>query len=540
MRQGRRFVAEGGVLLVTPDGPRGPANMMPLGPVHLARLAGCPVYLLGLAAKPSLAFETWDAMRAPLPFARACLAVAGPLWAPANLAQAEANALRQDWQSKMMLAQERAEAALTGSLTPRRPLPLAVYRGVTSAASFSAPALLKFRATRGKEDPLRQQERLGQPSLARPDGRLAWLHGASVGESLSLLPLANLIRASCPAVTVLMTSSTLSSAKVLADRLPDGTIHQYVPIDTPKAVGGFLGHWRPEIGVFVESELWPNLILTARAWGVKMALASARLSRTSFDRWRWAPRSAQTLFAGFDLILARDTAALRRLARLGVRSCGVVDLKFGASPLAFDARQLARLRRAVGDRSVILAASTHAGEEELIAASHFSAGPATSERTLLVVAPRHPGRADKIEAGLQRMGLTSGRESVGELPGDSDVLLADGLGQLGMWYRLATLTILGGSFVRGVGGHNPLEAARLGCPIVFGPNVEAWPVYAELQGRDAARAVQGEADLASIIAQVAADPTAFAAQASRAAAWVESRDAETRVALGQILALLDR
>ncbi len=425
-------------------------------------------------------------------------------------------------------------------MTVRLPWPLAVYRAMTSAAAFAAPSLLKARALRGKEDPRRQKERLGQSDLARPAGRLAWLHGSSVGESLSLLPLANLIRARFPAVTVLITSGTLSSARVLAERLPEGTIHQYAPIDTPRAVGGFLAHWRPDIGVFAEAELWPNLVLSAKAQGVKMAIVSARLSQASFDRWRWAPGSARALFAGFDLILARDTAASRRLGRLGVRSCGVLDLKFGAPPLVFDSGKLAHLRRVIGDRSVILAASTHSGEEALIAASHFSAGSAASDKALLVVAPRHPGRADKIEAALQHMGLKCGREGAGALPGDHDVLLADELGQLGLWYRLASLAIVGGSFVRGVGGHNPLEAVRLGCPIVFGPNVESWPVYAELEARAAAFAAVGKGDLASIIAEAIADHGAFAARSMRATAYVEVRDSETRAGMGQVLALLDQ
>ncbi len=248
-------------------------------------------------------------------------------------------------------------------MTARPPASLGLYGLVTAAASVAAPAWLRGRVRRGKEDPARWGERLGRTPLARPPGRLAWLHGVSVGESLSLLPLAARLRARAPDVTVLVTSGTRASADLLSARLGEGTLHQYAPLDTPGAVRRFLGHWRPDLGVLVESELWPNLILQARAAGVRLALVSARLSDRSLDGWRRAPAAARTLLSAFDLLLARDEAAATRFGSLGARVDGLADLKFGAAPLPADPDVLAGARAALARRPVLLGASTHPGED---------------------------------------------------------------------------------------------------------------------------------------------------------------------------------
>lgn len=364
-------------------------------------------------------------------------------------------------------------------MTRLRPtLPLALYRAATGLLQPLAPAALRRRAARGKEDPARLGERLGHAGRPRPDGPLVWLHGVSVGETQSLLPLVDALRARRPDATLLVTSGTVTSAALLARRLPDGVIHQFAPVDTPAAVRRFLDHWRPDAGLLVESELWPNLIAAARARGVRLALLSARMTEASARGWGRAPATARALLDAFDLVLPQDGATEGRLARLGAAVGPRLNLKLVGAPLPFDAAELARLRAAVGGRKVVLAASTHPGEEAPIAGAVARAAPDLSP--LLVLAPRHPDRAEEIARDLS--GRRLARRSFGEpIAPDTEVYLADTLGELGLLFELADVVVMGGSFVPGIGGHNPLEPARHGRPILTGPHAfNAADVYREM------------------------------------------------------------
>jgi 3-deoxy-D-manno-octulosonic-acid transferase len=345
----------------------------------------------------------------------------------------------------------------------RRPFPLALYGAATALLEPFAPALLRARARRGKEDAARLTERLGRAGAARPAGPLAWLHGVSVGEATSLLPLVAALRERRPQLGILVTSGTATAAELMARRLPDGVIHQFAPIDTPGAVRRFLDNWRPDLAVFVESELWPNLILAARARGTRLALVSARMTDDSAEGWSRLPRSAAALCAAFDLILPQDAGTEARLARLGAVTGPRLNLKLAGEPLPFDAAELARLRAATGGRKVVLAASTHPGEETLIARAFAAAVPDPAE-ALLIVVPRHPARGSELAKAL-----AATRRGGGEAPTGA-IHVADTLGELGLFFRLADVVVMGGSFVPGVGGHNPMEPARIGRPILTGPH----------------------------------------------------------------------
>jgi len=416
------------------------------------------------------------------------------------------------------------------------PLSLNLYRLATAALDPVAPLLLKRRAARGKEDAARLNERLGRPRTPRPAGRLVWLHGASVGESLSILPLVQRLRTERPEVTVLVTSGTVTSAQLLAQRLPGGAIHQYVPLDTPGGARRFIAHWRPDLAVFVESELWPNLLLAAKAAGTRLALVSAKLSDKSYDGWRMRPFAAHLLFSNFDLILAQDARAAERFTSLGGTVAGEADLKFGAAPLPADDADLAHLKAKFADSRLLLAASTHPSEDEIVLDA-FAALP-TTDRPRLVIAPRHVERGAAIADLARARGLNVTLRSLDPDAAPAEVLVADTLGELGLWFRLADLAIVAGSLVAGIGGHNPLEPARLDCPIVSGPHVENWlTAYAELS------AVEGLilADagvLGARLTQALADPAAARDRAGRAAAFVETRDAEARAGLTRILELV--
>ncbi len=359
-----------------------------------------------------------------------------------------------------------------------RPPSLALYGALTRVLSPLASAVLKQRAANGKEDPVRLPERLGHAGLARPDGALVWLHGVSVGESVSLLPLVEALARTRPDLNLLVTSGTITAAQLLAERLPKGVIHQYAPVDTPGAVGRFLRHWRPSLVVTVESELWPNLILDAKSSGARLALLSARMTQASAEGWARLPGAARALLTAFDLILPQEPETAARLAKLGARLGPQLNLKQVGEPLPFDAAKLAELRAAIGERKTVLAASTHPGEEEIIAAAVREA----ETPALLVVAPRHVERGAAVAAALAAAGFTVSRRGAGDLiTPETTAYVADTMFEMGLFFRLADVVVMGGSFVPDVGGHNPLEPARLARPIVTGPHAfNAAAVYGEM------------------------------------------------------------
>jgi len=395
---------------------------------------------------------------------------------------------------------------------------LLAYGLLTRALEPLAPRLLDARARRGKEDPVRLDERLGLASIPRPAGDLVWLHGVSVGETLSLLPVVQRLRRERPDLAVLVTSGTVTSAALLADRLPAGVIHQYAPVDGPGAVAAFLDHWRPSLGLFVESELWPNLILQARRRGVKLVLASARITEKTAAGWRRFPGAARRLLAAFDRILPQDAASAGRLEGLGARIDGEVNLKLSGEAPPHDPAAFTRLSAAIGDRPVVVAASTHDGEEIAL----VRALDQLADRLCLILIPRHPDRRDAIAAALTRDGYRYALRSQGrELDGQTDLYVADTLGEVGLFLRVADVVIMGGSFSAAlekppVGGHNPLEPARLGKATVTGPDMSNWAaVTRHLVEAGGLAVVDAPWDLPAVVAPLLADPAAARAMGER-------------------------
>ncbi|KJV09393.1 hypothetical protein VZ95_11785 [Elstera litoralis] len=343
---------------------------------------------------------------------------------------------------------------------------LALYRGIGWGLKPLLPAFLGRRLKRGKEHPQRWRERLGVPGLPRPTGPLVWLHGASVGESLALLPLVTALRAARPDLILLVTTGTVTSAALLGERLPPGALHQFIPIDAPWAVDRFLAHWQPDFVLWTESDLWPTILTRLKARGTPAVLLNGRLSDRSFQRWQRAKPIIQHLLECFSDVLARgeeDAARFRALGALRVQAVG--NLKLAADPLPVDPVALAEARARIGDRPVIVASSTHPGEEALIAEAHKALLPQFPD-LLTILAPRHPNRGPELAGDLAAPCRSQGAA----LP-DSGLYIADTMGELGLWYRLARVAVIGGSFIPH-GGQNPTEAARLGVPVLFGPHME--------------------------------------------------------------------
>jgi 3-deoxy-D-manno-octulosonic-acid transferase len=357
----------------------------------------------------------------------------------------------------------------TRLVAERLPFTLRTYRRLAAAATPLAPLLLARRLKRGKEHPERIAERRGEAAVARPAGPLIWAHGASVGEMLAVMPLVECLRARN--FNVLVTSGTVTSARLAELRLPAGAIHQFVPIDAPRFITRFLDHWRPNLTLLAESDLWPNLIMSCAERSVPLILVNGRLSEHSYARWRLLPATIATLLTRFDLCLAQSKGDAERYADLGaprVSMTGNLKLDVPAPPV--DEHKLAAMQAAIGRRPIVVAASTHAGEEALIIEAHRRLR-ASFGGLITIIAPRHPERGPGIVDIASVAGLSAVLRSRGHLPDRAtEIYVADTIGELGTIYRLSPIVFMGGSLVRR-GGQNPIEAAKLGAAILHGPHV---------------------------------------------------------------------
>lgn len=393
--------------------------------------------------------------------------------------------------------------------------------------------LLAWRRRRGKEDPVRLPERTGRPGRPRPAGPLVWAHGASIGEALSLLGLVE--RLSRRGFTVLVTSGTRTSAELLARRLPRGALHQFAPVDAPRYLARFLDHWRPDLALVAESELWPNTILALHEREVPLILVNGRMSERSARRWARTPAVARALLSRIALCLAQSREEAERFARLGaprVEAGG--NLKFDAGAPPADPEPLRQLAGVIAGRPVWLAASTHPGEEAAAIAAHRSLARRYPD-LLTIVVPRHPERGPAVAADAVAAGLRVGRRSAGGQPHDKvDLYVADTVGELGLFYRLCPLVFVGGSLARH-GGQNPIEPARLGAAILYGPHVRNFAqVYGALDRAGGARIVRDGQELTAAVGQLLADPATRQAMARAGAAAIEAAGGATDRAMAAI------
>ncbi len=403
-----------------------------------------------------------------------------------------------------------AEAlALAQPPGPQRPsdysLVLKLYQQFSSLAKPLVWALLRRRSKRGKEDPARRDERLGYASVPRPEGPLVWMHAASVGESLTTLPLIARLSIERPDLYFLVTTGTVTSARLMAARLPERTVHQFAPVDLPESVERFVEHWRPDLSTWFESELWPNLVDATAARKQPMALINARMSAGSARNWGRARGAIGALLDPFDPVLCQTEETAARLRDLGAPSAVVTgNLKEAAPPPPADEAELSRLTAEIGDRPVFVAASTHQGEEDMVGAA-WSRLRAQIPNLLTIVAPRHPERGETLAHELESFGGRIGLRSKGDRPdAECEIYVADTLGELGLWYRLAPVAFVGGS-LEPIGGHNPYEPAMLGAAILHGPHIGNFAEeYARLTLMGATRRVVNADTLAEAVSALLA------------------------------------
>jgi 3-deoxy-D-manno-octulosonic-acid transferase len=384
---------------------------------------------------------------------------------------------------------------------------LRVYRKLSFAMVPLAPALIKRRLKLGKEDPARVSERRGVSADTRPAGPLVWIHGASVGEVLAAAALIEKLRA--VNLRILLTSGTVTSAAIVAKRFPADVIHQYVPYDSPRYVARFLDHWHPSLALFIESDLWPNLILASAARRLPMVLINGRMSHRSFPRWRRVSNTISALLGRFDVCLAQSQLDADRFSALGSRNVVTTgNLKLDVAAPPADPAKLERLMSMTRGRPIVVAASTHPGEEQILIETHRTLA-GFFPKLLTVIVPRHADRGEAIGRTIAASGLRAALRSREELPtAATDIYVADTMGELGLFYRLAPIVFMGGSLVEH-GGQNPIEAIKLGASIVHGPHVFNFAdVYEALDRAGGARTAGSQEALVKQLGQLLADPIA--------------------------------
>lgn len=374
---------------------------------------------------------------------------------------------------------------------------------------------IRRRLAAGKEDKARVAERFGGTTLARPDGPLIWMHAASIGETQSLMGLIPALLAAQPELSILVTSTTVTSARLLERDLPERAFHQFSPIDTPQVIRQFLDHWQPDVAVWVESEIWPRMLVDTKARGIPMMLINARVSAKTIERWSWVSKTARLLFSKFDTILAQDQSTLTLLEKLelnDVALCMTGSLKQELAPPLQDVDEIDALEQTLRGRSVWVAASTHPGEEDVLLEAHKH----LATDAVMILVPRHPERGDALAAQARAAGWVLAQRSKGEpLTADTQVYLADTIGEMGLWYRLSKVSFIAGS-LEPIGGHNPFEPILLESAVISGSQVGNFAdVYARLKNTEGA----AFADTSTAIAEAVIalfDEDTRAQQAARA------------------------
>lgn len=507
LMQAIRALNKGDCIVSTADVPPGPAQKVGDGIITMARLSGRPIIPAAMATKRAITLKSWSRLTINLPYSKCALVCENPIHIPRDCTEQEAEQYRLKLEAAMGRVTKRAYELVGRSPKKIAPhwerslkpgLGFTGYRLLTNLAKPLAPYLFRYRLRQGKELAEREQERYGIAALPRPTGQLWWLHAASVGEANAVLPLIESLLHRNPELHILLTTGTVTSAAEMQKKLPERAFHQFIPLDNKKFVHNFLSYWRPSLAAFVESEIWPNLIMGVKARGIPLLLINGRMSKRSFKRWFKKPGMSRPIFGRFNAILARNAVDKRHFISLGCENVILSgNLKIDSPPLPYETDELANLRAAIGDRPVLLAASTHASEEEIIAEAHKMIALDYPD-ALTIIVPRHPNRRAEIVETLTGEGLNLQLRSEVKPPNRStNIYIADTMGELGLFYALANLAFIGGSLIKH-GGQNPIEAIRLGTTVMTGPHTGNFTdSYDELIRRNGAFRVHSAKDIAA-------------------------------------------
>lgn len=412
---------------------------------------------------------------------------------------------------------------------------LRIYQNILRLSPPILRGVLAWREFKGKEDPARLRERRGYASLPRPEGKLVWIHAASVGEAQSALILIDKLAAD----HILMTSGTVTSANYLRARLPARAMHQYIPLDTPRWVARFLDHWRPDLVLWMESELWPNMLGEIKRRAIPAALVNARLSERSYKRWQMAPQTIKTMLGAFSVILAQTWDAEKKYKALGAQAVYFTDnIKYSAAPLPCDHQDLQALQSAIGTRPCWVYASTHDGEEQLASRIHERLKQRFPD-LLTIIVPRHPDRRAQIAALIGDAQLRGPDKT--PPASDTGIYIADTMGELGLFYRAAPIAMIGRSFsADGGGGHNPIEAAQLNCAVLSGPYVQfQQEIFDDMVAADAARLVTDDDDLYDALMRLLDDKPYLTDRQEKAALFAARKSAVIDTVMARLSALTE-
>ena len=553
LRASLKALRGGASLVMTADIPPGPARVAGLGIVTIGRMSGLPIVPVAVATRRFMSFDTWSRMTVNLPYSKMALVGGEPVLVPPDADEAALERARLLVETRLndatAKAYELAGADLKratpldqlAALSPPNPGPsLQVYQAAMSLLRPVVPVFLNFRSQQGKEDISRRGERFGFAGTPRPKGEVAWLHAASVGETNAILPLIDEILKSNADVTVLVTTGTMTSAQIAAKRLPERAIHQYVPLDVPHYVSRFLDHWKPSVSIFTESDIWPNLVLETHRRGVPLVLVNARMSPRSMRRWRRFAKFGRPLFSRFAIVLAQNTQVAKTIRRLGAPNVIVAgNLKIDAPPPQVDPQALATLKAAVNNRPIFLASSTHPGEDSIVGAAH-SLMREDIKGLLTIIVPRHPSRGSALAATLGGLGLKTELRSRAAAPSaDTEIYVADTIGELGTFYALSPVALIGGSLIEH-GGQNPFEAIRHGAAVLTGPFTHNFlDSYAALFRDGGAVLVRSSDDIAREVTRLLTDPVAVEGMRQGASSALDSLSGALRKSVAAIQPLIE-
>jgi 3-deoxy-D-manno-octulosonic-acid transferase len=384
---------------------------------------------------------------------------------------------------------------------------LSAYRWGGALAYPAVGSYLALRASRGKEDRARRRERYGHSSVPRPPGPLVWIHAASVGETSAVIPLIEYL--SSLSVSVVLTTGTVTSARLAAERLGDGVIHQYVPLDLKPAISRFLSHWTPDLALIAESEIWPMTIIELGARRVPQVLVNARLSDRSFASWQRRAFLAEALFENMSLVVAQSELDAFRFRELGARPVVISgNLKADTFPPPADEGEVSSLIAQISGRKTWAAISTHGGEEKIAGEVHALLAK-RHKNLLTIIVPRHPDRAQAVEDELAALGHKVARRSRRDaITAETAIFLGDTIGEMGLYLRLTDIAFVGRSLTA-EGGQNPIEPASLGAAVLAGENVQNFrEAYRNLVAHGAAKLVKDKETLAGSVNYLLNNPEA--------------------------------
>ncbi len=510
LKQAIKALKEGYCIVSTADVPPGPAQKAGDGIITMARLSGRPIIPAAIATKRAITFKSWSRLTINLPSGKTGFVVGEPIFVPRDCSAEQQQQFRKQLETAMDEVTEKAHQLAGRSTKKIAPLwkhslnpglSLNAYKIATTLARPLAPLIFKYRVNKNKEIPEREAERYGLSKIKRPQSPLWWFHAASVGETNACLPLIRKILERNQNLSIILTTGTITSAKLAESQLPERAFHQFVPLDNTLFVRRFLAHWRPNLAVFVESEIWPNLILSTHKKNIPLILINGRMSKRSFKRWFKKPSMARPLFGRFDKVLAQGPIDERRFIQLGaenVKHSG--NLKIDAPALDYDPEQLASLKSSIADRPMLVAVSTHPGEEEILKEAHNIIAMDYPD-FLTIIIPRHPHRGEELKKLLEETNMAASLKvqlrSQNPTPDrDTNIYIADTMGEVGLFYKLTKTAFIGGSFIRH-GGQNPVEAIKLDANIISGPHVENFAEsYFELFQRGGALEVSDAKSLA--------------------------------------------